>query len=324
MFPLISVIIPIYNVEKYVKRCLDSVLNQTYCHLEVILVDDGSTDSSGKICDEYKKMDTRIRVIHKSNEGVSSARNLGIEVANGEYIAFIDSDDAMEKDCIEYLYRLIQENHCSLSICSYRIRFEGKNKYHNTGRGGQEVLPSEKCIEKMLYGEDGIDVFPWGKLYHRSIMGAIRYPHGKLAQDVGTTYKFMQAAKWIACGYQCKYNYWIRKNSATTQRFKRAHFDLIEMGDQMTTDICKWYPELWSAAIRYRVWTRFSVLNRMTTASKQYIPYRQEIVSYIRENAKFVLQNPKAPVRDKLAIWMLSCGLSIYRGAWKIYCHVMK
>lgn len=138
MFPLISVIIPIYNVEKYVKRCLDSVLNQTYCHLEVILVDDGSTDSSGKICDEYKKMDTRIRVIHKSNEGVSSARNLGIEVANGEYIAFIDSDDAMEKDCIEYLYRLIQENHCSLSICSYRIRFEGKNKYHNTGRGGKK------------------------------------------------------------------------------------------------------------------------------------------------------------------------------------------
>ena len=115
---LISVIIPIYNVEQYLKECLESVINQTYRNLEIILVDDGSKDKSGKICDEYKNKDERIKVVHKENGGLSDARNAGMKIATGKYIQFIDSDDFIDKDMIETLYNLIIENEADISMCS--------------------------------------------------------------------------------------------------------------------------------------------------------------------------------------------------------------
>ena len=115
--PKISVIVPVYNVEKYLRKCIESILNQTFREFELILVDDGSTDSSGKICDEYALKDSRIKVIHKENGGASSARNAGLDVAKGEYIGFVDSDDWIEMDMYGELYRLIKENNTDISVC---------------------------------------------------------------------------------------------------------------------------------------------------------------------------------------------------------------
>lgn len=211
--PLISVILPVYNVEKYLKRCLNSILSQTYTNLEIILVDDGSTDQSGKICDDFAAFDFRVKVLHKHNGGVSDARNKGIENARGVYFTFVDPDDEIDSDYVEYLYNLIHENGVLLSLCTYRTRFSWDNKqYSNESKKmGTEVLSSCKCIEKMLYSEDGVESTVYCKLYHRSLFSNIRYPYGKLAQDIGTIYKTLQKAKVIACGYQCKYTYWIRK-----------------------------------------------------------------------------------------------------------------
>lgn len=120
----ISIIVPVYNVEKYIKRCIESILNQTYSNLEIILIDDGSIDKSGIICDELKKTDNRILVFHKKNEGVSSARNIGIKNASGEYLLFIDSDDHLEKNMIEVLYNNLKSNNADISICEYYIEHE--------------------------------------------------------------------------------------------------------------------------------------------------------------------------------------------------------
>ena len=120
MEQLVSIIVPIYNVEKYIKECIDSIINQTYKNLEIILVDDGSPDCCPKICDEYSKKDKRIKVIHKENGGLSSARNAGLDVAKGEYVSFIDSDDVVDEKFIETLYNLCIENNCDISECNFQ------------------------------------------------------------------------------------------------------------------------------------------------------------------------------------------------------------
>ena len=114
---LISVIVPVYNVENYLKRCLDSIINQTYQNIEIILIDDGSTDNSGNLCEDYKKIDNRIKVVHKTNGGLSDARNTGIKKAKGKYITFVDSDDYVEYDYVEYLYNLIKKYDTNISFC---------------------------------------------------------------------------------------------------------------------------------------------------------------------------------------------------------------
>lgn len=123
---LISIIVPVYNVEKYLKECIDSVISQTYKNLEIILVDDGSTDKSGEICDEYSKKDSRIKVIHKENGGLSDARNVALDIAKGEYIGFVDSDDYVEKDMFETLYKLAEEHNTEISSISFYKTLENE------------------------------------------------------------------------------------------------------------------------------------------------------------------------------------------------------
>ena len=214
MNPKISVVLPIYNVEKYLEKCIETVLKQTYSNIEIILVDDGATDSSPQICDKYAKLDNRIRVIHKVNGGLSDARNAGTAVATGEYITYIDSDDYVTETYVEYLYSLIEKYQTKVALCTHTIVFEG-GKEVALGNGEQEVLDAEKCLERMLY-HDVIDTSAWGKIYAIDLARQISFPKGKLFEDIGTTYKFFLASGKIACGYEPQYFYGIRKNSIVT------------------------------------------------------------------------------------------------------------
>ena len=140
MSPKISIIVPVYKVEKYIHKCIDSILNQTFKDFELILVDDGSPDNCGKICDEYAKKDSRVIVIHKENGGLSSARNSGLDIARGDYIGFVDSDDYIENDMYELLYNLCEENNCDISSCSSIIHFPNKKVIN----GGHELIIHNK------------------------------------------------------------------------------------------------------------------------------------------------------------------------------------
>ena len=187
----ISVVVPIYNVEKYLEKCIKSILNQTYNNLEIILVNDGSTDNCLNICKKFEKIDKRIFVINKENGGLSEARNYGIDKATGKYITFVDSDDYIDEDYLEFLYKNLIINNCDISICNPRIVYEDGGKSRTLYKycfPQNIVLEGEKALEMMLY-QKKFDNSAWGKLYKINLFDEIRYPVGKLYEDIATTYK---------------------------------------------------------------------------------------------------------------------------------------
>ena len=315
MKPLISVILPIYNVAQFLPRCIESVCSQTYDNLEIILVDDGSPDDCGDICDKYAEKDNRIVVVHKQNGGLSDARNKGAEIANGEYITFIDSDDYVTDTYVEYLYSLIEKYHTRMSLCTHTVVFEkGNNIIY--GNGKDEVLTTEICLERMLY-DDVINTSAWAKLYETEMVRKFPYPVGKLFEDIATTYKFFMECGTIACGYKSQYFYMLRSSSIVYQKFNMKKLELLEMTDIMAKDVLKEYPQLKTSIRRRQLYARFSTLNQFQNVSG-YKNEKKELISYIRKNKDCVIKNSKAPKRDKLAVIALCFGYPVYKLCWKL------
>lgn len=221
----ISVIVPVYNVEQYLGRCVDSILEQTYQNLEVLLVDDGSPDSCGDICDKYAKEDSRVRVLHKENGGLSDARNAGIELATGTYVAFIDSDDWIEPQMMEVLYTTLLCHDADIAECSYRNLYADMDMEETACTGDVTVGDNIFALEAMLdwhYFKPNA----WNKLYKKSVIGSIRYPKGRIHEDEFTTYKFFYQAKKLAYIDFSFYNYDRRRpNSITGEKFSEANLD---------------------------------------------------------------------------------------------------
>jgi glycosyltransferase involved in cell wall biosynthesis len=209
----ISIIVPIYKVEPYVRNCVESILSQSYTNIELILVDDGSPDKSGSICDEYAKKDNRIKVIHKENGGLSSARNAGLDVATGDLIGFVDGDDFIDKDMYETLYKFLIENNADVVECSFKI-VKGSNSQTletdkiNDGRieSGDNIFALKKLLEHPIRN------VAWNKLYKKEIFDDLRYPY-KLYEDGFLAYKiFYQLKKYVYVALD-KYNYVQREDS---------------------------------------------------------------------------------------------------------------
>lgn len=232
MEELISVIVPIYNVEKYLNKCIESIINQSYSNLEIILVDDGSKDSSGIMCDSYILKDKRIKVIHKENGGLSDARNVGLDKAKGEYIVFIDSDDWIDEKMIEILYNIIKKNNSDISICDYFLAY---NEEIQTQKEDIEIINLSNIEAlKTIYDKDlGVCmIVAWNKLYKRNLFkDDIRYPYGKIHEDEFTTYKLLYKAKKISYTNQKMYYYRQRKNSITST-FTKKRLDCLEAFDE--------------------------------------------------------------------------------------------
>lgn len=235
---LISVIIPIYNTDKYLERCIESVRNQSYKKLLIILVDDGSTDKSGKIADKVAECDVRITVIHKKNGGLSDARNYGIKRAldsNSKYITFIDSDDYVTRDYIEYLYNLVKNNNAEISICGMK-----KTSLQDDISGKkfcfEECYSKETALAEMLYSKK-FSTSAWGKLYPTYYFDNVRFPVGKYAEDLFTTYKLFNMAHKIAYGNQVCYFYYVREDSLMNSKFSMKRLDTIEALEQIRNDI---------------------------------------------------------------------------------------
>lgn len=223
--PLISVIVPVYNVEQYLSKCVDSILGQTYTNLEVILVDDGSPDNCGRICDEYAAKDNRVKVIHKENGGLSDARNAAIEVAQGEFITFVDSDDFVSSDYVETLYELAEKHNSQMAVAWPETFQEGNEPTRRQHNYLEKEFDCMKGIEKMFY-QELFDTPAWCKIYHRSLFEAgIRYPYGLLYEDLPTTYLLMLKAKKVAFCNHIIYYYLLRKNSIEGQPFNVKKLD---------------------------------------------------------------------------------------------------
>ena len=214
--PLISVIVPVYKVEAYLGRCVESLLSQTYENLEIILVDDGSPDNCGQICDTYAARDTRIRVIHKENGGLSSARNAGIDVARGEYLGFVDSDDWVDVHTYEWLLNMALEENVKL-VCAGRYDYYSWSGEKRVGLcpPKQEVIDGEELV-KRIFLWDNVDSAAWDKLYHRSLFREIRYPLGVVSEDLPVTYRIALDAGRVGMLDRPVYYYFHREGSITT------------------------------------------------------------------------------------------------------------
>ncbi len=238
---LISVIVPIYNVEKYLNKCVDSLLSQTYSYVEIILIDDGSTDNSGNICDDYQKKYDNVIVKHIENGGQGRARNIGLSNANGEYVMFCDSDDFFDVDMIEYLYNSIKDTpEIKIAMCGLRLLFDN---------GLEERIVYDKSyitdLDKILYmyfNEDKLVSSPVNKIYHKSVFDNLKYPEDMIYEDRFISLPmFLQFPNIYICG-QAKYNYFIRNGSTIQASFSDKNLDYLKVLEQEKKLLCD-YPK---------------------------------------------------------------------------------
>lgn len=260
MNDLVSVVVPIYNVEQYLERCIDSVLRQTYSNLEIILVDDGSTDNSGSICDKYALEDKRIVVLHKVNGGLSDARNYGIEKAKGKYITFIDSDDYVSCLYIEIMMKALIDNCADISICDEKkTKLSNETECKNTFLTETEVWDSRIGIKEILL-QRGTTASSCGKIYKKEYFREIKFPYGKLFEDMGTTYKIFDKAEKIVKVNRELYFYYQRENSIQGSGFSQKKMDEWLMVCEMQEFIRRKYPELKYEMISRMISTCFHIL----------------------------------------------------------------
>lgn len=219
----ISIIVPVYKVEQYLAKCLESILHQTYQNLEIILVDDGSPDGCGAICDEYAKKDGRIKVIHKANEGVARARNDGIEAATGEYISFIDSDDWIAENAYEVLYQGLKEQDadCAVGGCVTVIDKDGTLTYKNRKKGEFGAISAQDAMKRVLLHGSAV----WNRLFRREIFEKVRFPLDRVNDDEVAALHAYALCKKIVFLDADTYYYRIRKNSITTSSFSLRKVD---------------------------------------------------------------------------------------------------
>ena len=226
---LISVIIPCYNVEKYLSQCIDSILNQTYPCLEIILIDDGSTDSTGFICDKYEQIDNRIRVIHQLNKGIATTRNIGIKESKGKYIFWIDSDDYVCPYIIERLYSLIIDNSADMSICNY-IEGSNRNYMFELESGSIKCTDARQALNYIYKNShySFIMAASWGKLIKKSNYDSLKYPDGKIFEDIYMSHHLINKCQKIVYTDQIMYYYYKWPESILGKKIYKAKLDYLD------------------------------------------------------------------------------------------------
>lgn len=308
--PLISIIVPCYKVEKYLHKCIDSIICQTYSNLEIILVDDGSPDNSGKICDEYAKRDNRIKVIHKKNGGLSDARNTAIDIATGEYILFIDSDDYVSFNHVEHLYEVISKYNSDIAIEDLTPFYEGTEPDTSYNEKKKDlVFNSNDALIKMFYQKD-FDTCACSKLYNKKLFESIRYPKGWLYEDLSTTYRLIQRCNKVAFSYFKDYYYLLRCNSIEGSPFNPKKYEsCMNIITQLERDRKDMSSEVQKALDCRIVSFAFHILAETPT---KYIDIRKSLFDIIKLKRKRVLFDMKARKKTRIA-----CMLT-YIGLWSI------
>ena len=229
----VSIIVPVYNVEQFLYECLDSVLSQTYNNIEAVLVDDGSTDNSGKLCDTYSKKDSRIKVIHQKNQGLSAARNTGIDAATGDYLLFVDSDDVISEHMVEDLLRIAVEH--KIKFVSSPLAIDKNNLDKNVDKDIR-VFSSEDAL-KSIFEERVVQTSASGKLYAKELWETVRFPVGKLFEDYATIYKIVLKCDRIVSVGRFYYFYRPNPNGITGSFFSKRKLDYFEITNQIIKDL---------------------------------------------------------------------------------------
>ena len=216
-FMKLSIIVPVYNVKPYIDKCITSILDQSFKDFELILVDDGSTDGSGEMCDAFLKHDVQIKVIHQKNQGLSGARNTGIRIAKGKYLAFVDSDDWLEHDMLLKMIETAERQHADIVVCRGQLVESNGSISGYVGYDNQEIMSTKSATIEILKDEK-MQSFAWNKIYKRNLFDGIEFPIGRLFEDTATTYKLFYKSDKVVCIPYIGYNYRINPNSITHEK----------------------------------------------------------------------------------------------------------
>lgn len=317
--PEVSVIVPIYNVEDYLDRCIESILGQTFTDYELILVDDGSLDNCGKICDQWKKKDKRIHVIHKENGGLSSARNAGLDICRGKYINFVDSDDWLPSDSLQYLYDLRKKYHADFSIAS-NLRVHNKAGLIQEQYSEKELTQREFLTKFFKIGTQENVQYTWAKLYKRELFDHVRFPEGLIDEDVPVTFLIALQSNKIAYSTKVVYFYFFNSKGITDEKFNDRKFDLITVWDIVCNEAQRSGDEwIISGALLNRKRADFGILMDLAISNiswknkVKYLPKMKENINALRKNA-IELCKMKIPLSRKIFIVCFSkcCILCLF------------
>lgn len=246
---LISVIVPIYRVEQYINRCIESLINQTYSNLDIILVDDGSADNCPKMCDDWVKKDSRIKVIHKENGGLSDARNAGFKIATGDVISFIDSDDWVEPKFFEVMLNVMQNDESDIVSCGVKWVDEDGELLRTASVEAHEMLNTHDSMQELLH--DGkLKQHVWNKLYRRNVIENISFEKGKYHEDVFWSYQVIGRAKKISVIPDSFYNYVQRADSIMGESYSPKRLDVLDAMQLRCEYIKTHFPDLFDNSIK--------------------------------------------------------------------------
>ena len=307
----ISVIVPVYNVEAYLERCVESILKQTYTNFELLLINDGSTDQSGELCDQLALRDQRIRVIHKENGGLSDARNRGIDEASSDLIGFIDSDDYIDEDMYETLYSHLRKSNADLSMCGhYDVFHQIPEKQVSEIKTWE--LSSEEAI-KMVMEAKILSVTAVNKLYKKELFNHLRFEVGKIAEDAFIMIRLLDQCQKVVATNEKKYYYVHRENSITTQKFSLKFLNVIEAYEQNANIIREHYPTITDVATMRLNWAYFYVLDRLLIDSdfkdKQ---LEDKLIHYLKQNRVNILRDARFTNARKISFLALLFSRKLY------------
>lgn len=321
--PLITVIVPVYNVERYLGSCIDSILAQTYENLEILLIDDGSTDGSGAVCEEYMKKDSRIRVLHKENTGQADTRNMGIDLASGEFLAYVDSDDLIAGEYIERLYQMAISAGARMSVCGFRpfddghrpaARSELLKKKGDSRPGAVQVMTAYEALESLFYKKE-ITASPCYRLIHRDVFAGLRFEKGRIFEDIGLMYLAVEAAGKVAYTAQVLYYYRQREGSTMHHvQFTGKRMDRIWFSEQILEFAEKKHPRLLPAA-RARFFVSCYLVLAELPRGKGYRDIYRMLRTNLKKYGRLVAKDPKAPAKTRLTAALACLSVPAARAA---------
>lgn len=305
---LVSVIIPVYKVEEYLESCVNSVINQSYRNIEIILVDDGSPDKCGYMCDMFSKKDNRIRVIHKNNGGLSDARNAGLDICIGNYIVFVDSDDLVDVNYIERLLNLV-ESGADIAVCVPKLFHNEQDLYKKTETPVNiSVLSSKQALRELLIQNNYyFEPSAWGKIYKAELFEHLRFPFGKYFEDLATTYLAVDMAKNVVCTTEKLYFYRQRNGSILNSAFNKKMLDILEIADEMYQYIIKNHPDL-EVEAKARVISAYSHILIRLPRDSRWDSLKYKIYFKIKDFRKGQLMKRDIRIENKAVVLLSYLG----------------
>ncbi|MBO6126775.1 MAG: glycosyltransferase [Clostridia bacterium] len=319
--PKVSVIIPVFNVENYLERCLKSVTCQTFKDIEIIIINDGSTDKSFDICKKFAESDKRIILISQKNSGVSAARNAGINISTGKYLSFVDSDDFIAPDMIEFLINNLEKNNADIATCGmYDCYIQNNNKIKkicNKNKNKFGIIDSRGALQE-IFINGKVSLFIYDKLYKRELFDNLRFSENMIYEDAEIMPKIITRANKIFYSFLPKYYYLRHENSLTSSKFREKDLDIIKVSKENLEFIKNNYNfALKQAEFRF-FWSHLALIDKMIWSDANFQEFKN-ILKFVKKNKFSIISNKYFTLKRKMLFVLLLVNINLYKKVIKFF-----